>query len=140
MRIVVDTNIWISGLLWQGKPWQLLKLAENGEVQLCIAYAMLLELEEVLTYDRLQPRLQILRQTPSQLVTYALSLSTVFDVSCIGPPIVTADPDDDIFVLCALSAGANYLVTGDRHLLELGSYQTVEVVTVTEFLELMHDA
>ena len=135
MRIVIDTNIWISGLLWQGKPWQLLKLAENGEVQLCIAYAMLLELEEVLTYDKLQPRLQTLQQTPSQLVTYALNLSTVFDVSRMGLPIVTADPDDDIFVLCALSAGANYLVTGDRHLLDLVSYQTVKIVTVTEFLE-----
>ena len=135
MRIVVDTNIWISGLLWKGAPWQLLKLAETGKVQLCIAYPMLLELEEVLAYGRLQPRLQKLQQTPDQLVAYALNLSTLFDVSRTMPPIVEADPDDDIFILCALEAGANYLVSGDKHLLALGSYQTVKIMTVAAFLE-----
>lgn len=46
MRLVIDTNIWVSGLLWQGKAWSLLKLAEQGEIEICIAYPMLLELEE----------------------------------------------------------------------------------------------
>ncbi|NKQ36711.1 MAG: putative toxin-antitoxin system toxin component, PIN family [Chloroflexi bacterium] len=135
MRIVVDTNIWVSGLLWQGKPWQLLKLVENGDIKLCIAYSMLLELEEVLAYERLQPRLHALQQTPGQLVAYALGLSTVYDISRTGPLIVNADPDDDIFVLCAVEAGAEYLVTGDKHLLNLGSYHGVKIVTVAEFLD-----
>lgn len=58
MRIVIDTNIWIAGLLWKGDAWRLLKLAEAGQVQLYLAYPMLLELEEVLAYERFQPRLQ----------------------------------------------------------------------------------
>jgi uncharacterized protein len=122
VRIVIDTNTWVSGLLWKGAPWQLLKLAEQGEIEICIAYSMLLELEEVLAYGRLQSRLKLLQQTPSQLAAYALSLSTVFDVSRAGTPIVVADPDDDIFILCALEAGAEWLVSGDQHLLVLGSY------------------
>jgi uncharacterized protein len=136
VRIVIDTNTWVSGLLWKGAPWQLLKLAEQGEIEICIAYSMLLELEEVLAYGRLQSRLKLLQQTPNQLAAYALSLSTVFDVSRAGTPIVVTDPDDDIFVLCALEAGAEWLVSGDQHLLELGSYGTVNIVTVTEFLSL----
>jgi putative PIN family toxin of toxin-antitoxin system len=48
VRIVIDTNIWVSALLWRSKAWSLLKLAEKGEVEICIAYPMLLELEEVL--------------------------------------------------------------------------------------------
>ena len=138
MRIVIDTNIWVSGLLWKGKPWQLLKLAESGDVQLCIAHSMLLELEEVLAYDKFQSRLQILHQTPAQLATYVLSLSTAFDVSRKGISVIKDDPDDDIFVWCALSAGAKYLVTGDRHLLNFGYYQTVKMITVAEFLDLMY--
>lgn len=55
MRIVIDTNVWVSGLLWKGDAWRLLKHAEEGSVELCIAYPMLLELEEVLNYDRLRP-------------------------------------------------------------------------------------
>ena len=98
---------------------------------------MLLELEEVLAYERLQSRLQALQQTPAQLVAYALSLSTVYDISHTGLPIVEADPDDDVFVLCAIEAGAEYLVTGDKHLLNLGSYLSVKIVTVTEFFDQM---
>lgn len=133
MRIVIDTNIWISGLLWKGEAWRLLNLAEQGKVELCIAYTMLLELEEVLSYERLQPRLTILRQSPAQLAAYALNLCSVFDVSRSGPPIVVVDPDDDIFVLCAIEAQASYVVTQDRHLLALNHYQGIPIMTLSDF-------
>lgn len=136
MRVVIDTNIWISGLLWQGEAWRLLKLAEQGKIELCIAYAMLLELEEVLSYDRLQKRLATLQTTPSQLAAYALNLCSVFDVSRSGPPIVDTDPDDDIFLLCAIEAGASYVVSGDRHLLALKTYQNIPIVTLANFFQL----
>ncbi len=135
MRIVIDTNIWVSGLLWTGDAWRLLKLAEQGDVEICIAYPMLLELEEVLAYPRLQPRLQELQQTPAQLAAYTLSLATPFDISRAGPPIVTADSDDDIFLLCAVEAGATCVVTADRHLLAMNSYQGIDIVTIEEFLD-----
>ncbi len=135
MRIVIDTNIWVSGLLWRGDAWRLLSLVETGKLEVCIAYAMLLELEEVLGYDRLQPRLTTLQQTPARLAAYALSLATVFDVSRGYPPIVPGDPDDDIFLLCAMAAGASHVVTGDRHLLALGLYERIAIVRVEEFLQ-----
>lgn len=40
MRVVIDTNIWVSGLLWRGAPWRLLRLAERGEIELCIMYCL----------------------------------------------------------------------------------------------------
>lgn len=95
---------------------------------------MLLELEEVLSYDRLQARLNMLQQTPAQLATYALTLCSLFDVSRPGPPIVAADPDDDIFLLCAITAQARYVVTQDRHLLALKVYQDVAIMTLDDFL------
>ena len=58
MRIVIDTNIWVSGLLWRGMPWKLLCLVEAGEVELCMAPSMFVELVKVLAYERLQPRLE----------------------------------------------------------------------------------
>jgi putative PIN family toxin of toxin-antitoxin system len=134
VRIVIDTNIWISGLLWKGDAWRLLKLAEQSRVELCMAYAMLLELEEVLSYDRFQPRLTILSETPAQLAAYAMRLSTLFDVSRSGLPIVHADPDDDIFLLCAFKARANYVVTNDRHLRALKEYREIPILTLEVFL------
>lgn len=134
MRIVIDTNIWISGLLWKGNAWRLLRLAEQDAVELCIAYPMLLELEEVLAYERLQSRLTLLQQTPAQLAAFALGLATAFDISRRSPPIVTADPDDDSFLLCAIEAQATYVVTNDRHLLALKSHAGIDIITVEDFL------
>lgn len=135
MRIVIDTNVWVSGLLWKGDAWRLSKHAEEGGVELCIAYPMLLELEEVLNYDRLRPRLTELKQTPARLVAYALSVSTAFDVSRGEIPIVEADPNDDIFLLCAAAARADYVVTADRHILALKTYEQITILRVEEFLQ-----
>ena len=130
---MIDTNVWVSGLLWRGMPWKLLCLAEAGEVELCIAPSMLVELAEVLSYERLQPRLEQLRLTPEELVAYALSLASVFEVP-EGDPIVAADPDDDVFLRCATAASAAYVVSGDRHLLDLGEYVSIPILTVRDFL------
>ena len=81
MRIVVDTNLWISGLLWRGNPWRLLRLAEAGDVEICMAPAMLIELAEVLTYERLRPRLGQLGLSPAELMAYVVDLVSVFEVA-----------------------------------------------------------
>jgi putative PIN family toxin of toxin-antitoxin system len=122
-------------LLWKGDAWRLLRFAEQGKVELCLAYPMLLELEEVLAYERFKPRLVVLQQTPAQLAAFALSISTAFDVSRRHPPIVTADPDDDIFLLCAVEARATYIVTSDKHLLVLKSYGGIDIIKIEEFFE-----
>ena len=78
MRVVIDTNIWISGMLWRGAPWRRLRMAEQGEIELCITPSVLGELAAVLSYERLQPRITQLGLTSDELVAHALSLSTVF--------------------------------------------------------------
>ena len=134
MRIVIDTNVWVSGLLWRGNAWRLLQLAEQGDIELCITHSMLLELEEVLAYDRLRERVALLGYTSSQLASYALTLATPFDVARGFLPIVNDDPDDDVFILCAAEANADYVVTNDRHLLALGTYQEIPIVALDVFL------
>ena len=135
MLVVIDTNLWVSALLWRGMPWRLLRLAEQGQVTFCMAPAMVAELAEVLTYDRLQPRLQQLGLTPAALIAYVLNIASVFEVSDPEEPaIVTADPDDDIFLHCAVVAGAAYLVSGDYHLLDLDNYAGIPILTVRDFL------
>jgi len=135
VRIVIDTNIWVSGLLWRGLPWQLLRLAEQGAFDVCMAPAMLTELAEVLAYEHLQPRLAELRLNPAELVAYAMNLATVFEVMAESAPIVTADPDDDVVIRCAVIARADYIVSGDRHLLNLGEYASIPILTVHDFLD-----
>ena len=137
MRVVIDANIWVSGLLWKGDAWRLLNLAEAGALRICLAYPMLLELEEVLSYPRFAPRVAALGYTPAQLASYALTLSTAVNVSRVWPPIVTSDPDDDLFVLCAVAAQAGYIVTADHHLLSLKSYGGIPIVSLAGFFAML---
>jgi uncharacterized protein len=136
VRIVIDTNIWVSGLLWRGLPWQLLRLAETERVEICMTEVMLEELSEVLRYTRLQSRLQSIGFTSDELITYVSQLATFFEsppISSSDAPLVAADPDDDIFIHCALVAGAGYLVSGDHHLLEMQHYAGISILTVHDF-------
>lgn len=135
MRLVIDTNIWISGLLWPGMSWELLRLAEKRQVVLCMTPLMLDEIDEVLRYARLQPRLEQVGLTPSELIAYVMNLVAMFEVQLPEKePIVTADPDDDIFLHCAIAAGATHIISGDRHLLEMGNYAGIPILTIRDFL------
>jgi putative PIN family toxin of toxin-antitoxin system len=131
--IVIDTNVWVSGLLWQGAPWELLRLAEAGRLTLCTTPGILAELADVLSHERIRPRLDRLGLTPVELVGYAINLAAVFEVT-EGDAIVLADPDDDVFLWCARAAEASYAVSGDRHLLDLGTYAGILIVTVRDLL------
>jgi len=96
---------------------------------------MVAELAEVLTYERLQPRLQQLGLTPAELVAYVLTVASIFEVTeSEESPIVAADPDDDIFLHCAVAAGAAYVVSGDHHLLDLEMYAGIRILSVRDFL------
>lgn len=80
MLIVIDTNLWVSGLLWRGLPWRLLRLVEKGQVTLCMTPTMVAELAEVLAYERLHPRLRQLELTPADLIAHVLAVASLFDV------------------------------------------------------------
>lgn len=133
MRVVIDTNVWVSGLLWRGAPWEMLRLAEAGKLTLCTSPGILSELSDVLAHERLQPRLDQLNLTPAEVLGHAIHIASVFEVR-EGPPILLADPDDDVFLRCAQAAEASYVVSGDHHLLDLSTHAGIPIVTVREFL------
>jgi putative PIN family toxin of toxin-antitoxin system len=132
-RVVFDTNILISGLLWRGKPYQCLLLARSGIVQAVYCPPMLAELTDKLRHtfgfseNRIQAVLYDLRR-----------VSTPVDVAG-DLRIVAADPDDDKFIECAVAAGAAVIVSGDHHLLDLGKYGDIQILTAAEFLARFQD-
>jgi putative PIN family toxin of toxin-antitoxin system len=139
MRVVLDTNIWISGLLWRGLPWKLLRLAEARQVEICMAPSILEELERVLAYERLQPRLRQLGLSPEELAAYVMDIVVMFELPppSHDAPLVIVDPDDDIFIRCALAAEAHYIISGDSHLLDLKQYALIHILTIRAFFEEM---
>lgn len=129
MRIVLDTNVVASGVLWGGVPRQLLQAAREKRLQLFTSTPLLLELTDILGRAKFAYKLAAAQLSVDQLVERYTLLITVIHPAVIAPTILD-DPDDDHVLACALAAKAEIIVSGDRHLLDLKEYQGVQIVTV----------
>lgn len=134
MLIVADTNVLISGLLWTGPAHRLIELAEAGSITLCATMETIEELRGVLSRPKFAAKILERQSTVEEIMLGVISLVDLYPPSPVTG-VVLADPDDDIFIACALSAGADYIVSGDEHLLSLKRYKGIEIVTVKEFLK-----
>jgi putative PIN family toxin of toxin-antitoxin system len=126
---VFDTNVLFSGVGWRGKPFQCLELARTGRVDGVTCREILDELAE-----KLQSKLSF---TPQQALDTVAELLTFLRVVAVTGQlkVIPADPDDDKVLECAVTAGATHIVTGDRrHLLPLGTFQGIAIVSAADFL------
>jgi putative PIN family toxin of toxin-antitoxin system len=136
MRVVLDTNTVISGLLWPGNPRRILDLARSGEITLCVSQALLVELLDVLSRPKFVARLALIGATPVEVVDGYATLAEAVEVTMVEP-LVLADPDDDEVLACALAANASYVVSGDRHLLDVDSHEYIRIMSAAQFLGLL---
>jgi putative PIN family toxin of toxin-antitoxin system len=129
MRIVADTNVIVSALVFGGVPRGVLELAEAGRCELFYSEAIQLEVRRVLT-EKFAWAPPILQQI----------LPPLWDMGELVVPhiavrVVRDDPDDDRILECALSAQAHFIVSGDRHLLALRSYKSISIVSPRQFID-----
>lgn len=138
MRLVLDSNVAIAGLLWNGPPRLLLDLAINGDVVLFSSPALIDELAHALNYPKFSQRIAAhCATTPSALTVRYSALVTLVTPSEV-PRVVEDDADDDQVLACALAANADLIVSGDKHLLSLGgAYQGIRIVTPAEAIHTM---
>ena len=128
--VVFDTNILFSNFGWRGNPFHCLQLARRGKVVSVPCQEILVELEGKLRLKR-----NMAAADAARAVTEVLSFSRLVTIPNTLK-VIAADPDDDKVLECALVGGATHIITGDRrHLLPLGRYQGIAIVTATEFLQ-----
>jgi len=134
VRLVLDTNTALSGLLWGGTPGRVIDAAEAQRIELASSAALLAELQGVLSREKFA----------KQLAKRGLTVADVFDgyaamVTLILPaviaPTITRDPADDQVLAAALAAQADLIVSGDAHLLDLKNFQGIEIITAAAALE-----
>jgi putative PIN family toxin of toxin-antitoxin system len=133
MRVVADSNTVVSGLLWDGTPRQLLDAARAGQIVLFTSAVLLAELEDVLLRNKFAQRLTLAGVDAHILVFGYAALATLVEPATIAP-VILADPDDDAVLACAIAAQADTIVSGDRHLLALGQYEAMPIITATACL------
>jgi len=130
MKIVLDTNVLISGIFFTGPPYQILKAWQEGKIKITAS-------EEILSeYQRLAEELSI--QFPTVNIDRILELITihaeVVDASDFQITICE-DPDDNKFIACALASKSKIIVSGDKHLINISGYEGIQVVKPREFSE-----
>lgn len=130
MKIVCDTNILISGILFGGKPREILRLCSSGAVTNCISPGILKEVEEVLP----RPKFDLKEKQVYEIIRLFRDTFTL-----VSPDrrlsVVTADPDGNRILEAALSAETDVIVSGDAHLLDLINWNGIPVLSADTFLK-----
>ncbi len=135
LKAVLDTNVLVSGLISPGgAPALLIGAWREKKFELVLSPAILEEVAEVLQRDKIRRYYEhIDKDLPRKYVTGLRRFATLV-TGRVEAKGVCADPQDDKLIAAALEANADYLVSGDEHLLSLKEYREVRIVRPAEFL------
>jgi putative PIN family toxin of toxin-antitoxin system len=130
LKVVLDTNVLISAILFGGKPRQILEKAIRGEIRLCLSEPILEELKGVLQRSKFDyaPEMVQFILTELTAIAHFVNPSEIINV-------VLEDPEDNRILECAVEAKANYVISGDFRLLKLSKYLNIEILNAATFLE-----
>jgi putative PIN family toxin of toxin-antitoxin system len=130
-KVVLDTNILISALGWNGKPHKILAQIISGDVELFISQAQFDELSRVLDY----PKFEFEEEQKSRFKALVSAVATFVDAPA-RLDVVKEDPADSLILESAVAARADFIVSGDEHLLSLGKVNGTRILTANDFLKL----
>ena len=132
LRIVLDTNVLISVVVYGGNPRKILKAAISGAFGISVSETLIQELQDVLQRPQFGLGVQFIQNTVAELTSIA---------EWVAPAkhhlLVKDDPSDNLVLDCAVAADADYLVTGDKHLLQLQKCGTVKILNPQQFMDVL---
>jgi len=134
-RIVCDTNVIVSGLLWKGPPRQILARVEQDKNSLFTSRILLDELDRVLRYPKLTAILGKAGLGRQDILRWLVRHATIVMPKPLDCVAVTADPSDDHVLACAVSASADVIISGDKHILDIRSFCGIPVLTASRFIQ-----
>jgi len=129
MKLVLDTNIFVSAFYWGGNPQKILDRVINETDELYISNEILAEISAIMAGPKFKTEPKIIEE-------YTRSIDEMGKKVVITGNIkgICRDKDDDDKIECGILAGADYLITGDNDLLSLGHYQQIKFITAKEYL------
>jgi putative PIN family toxin of toxin-antitoxin system len=128
-KVVIDTNIIVSAFGWRGNPEEVIRLVSQGKILNFITFEILDELRRVVSY----PKLKFSEELQAEIIETMFAISHIVS-SSESLSIIENDPPDDKVLECAVSADADFIISGDRHLLNLKNFRCIEILTPEAFL------
>ena len=136
LKVVLDTNVFVSSLLVKaGLPAQILDAWRERRYLLIVSPAIIAEIRTTLSYPRIRRKYAITDEDVEQLVTLLERDALLVSGDADAAGAIPEDPADEMVLACAVDAQADVIVSGDRHLLDLGSYRSIPILTVRQFLK-----
>lgn len=133
MRIVLDTNVLVSAIIHNGKPRKLFQMGIDGKYQIMTSKEILDELLEVIK----RPKFKMTRGNIVRIVSTLMETGKNVQITS-NFRIISDDLDDNIIINTAHDGNADYIVSGDRHLLDLIEFRGIKIVTVSKMFDVLH--
>ena len=133
IKVVVDTNVFISSF-FGGNPIKINDLWKEGEIKLCLSREIVDEYVEVLKRLGLQNESEL----QELLNTFSEGHNIIFSATTPSLKIIEQDPDDNMFIECAVALGCSHIISGDKHLKQVKNYMGIKIVNSKEFLIIQH--
>lgn len=129
-KVVLDTNIYLSGIIFGGNCRHIIDLVINEKIIVAISPGILLELSDKLKIKFGWDKNQIV-----------VTLKTIAKTAILVTPkmklqIVKKDKNDNKILEAGIESGANFIITGDKHLLDIKKYKSIKIVSPSQFLSL----
>ena len=129
-KLVLDTNVIISAIVFGGNPRIILEGVLEGKFEIGISGSMLEEIKGVLESKKFRFSPQMTHAIIQELISLSEFVNPEMNLCA-----VEKDPDDNRILECACEFGADFIISGDSHLLEIGRYKTTKIMNSVDFLQ-----
>jgi uncharacterized protein len=132
VKVVLDTNVLISAIMFGGKSREILEMGISGKIKVALSQDILKELAEVLVGKKFRAPISFVQQTIHELAEISELVIITSKINAIK-----SDPDDNCILDCAVSGKANYIVSGDSDLLNLKRFKKIKILSPNDFYTLL---
>ena len=131
LRVVIDTNVYISAIFWRGKPRKIIDMGRDGNIFIFTS----MDIEKEIG-DRLSAKFHLAEDDVMRIMldfgTFTIPIQPTRKISFIKD-----DPDDDKFLECGIACHANYIVSGDSHLQRAKEFEGIKILSPSNFLKII---
>jgi len=134
VKVVLDTNVWVSIFFKKTLGKEFSEILKEGDVEIYVTEEILKEISRVLVYPKIKNLLKLSGISEKEVIKKIVKNSKLVRPK-FKLKVIKEDPEDNKILDCALQARANFIVSGDRHLLKIEQFKKIKILTPREFLK-----